>query len=156
MGGATTGDGALDIMLANGVYGSAANTGTLNNLTVGQTYTVLVLLDDTRSSPGGPNFQLTDGITVSPAQPYAFVNGVPAVGGYIMGTFTARATTQPLSVINNGGSQYNAILLEKGIAPPPANAPELIADITRAPVIQSHHRRGTVNLSVAQPVVPRR
>ena len=130
VGGASTGDGALDIMLANGVYGSAANTGTLNNLTVGQTYTVLVLLDDTRSSPGGPNFQITDGITSSPAQRYAFVNGAPAVGGYIIGTFTAQATSQPLTVVNTGGSQYNAILLEKGLAGAPPIAPTLTTDLT--------------------------
>ncbi|HSY20300.1 MAG TPA: immunoglobulin domain-containing protein [Candidatus Acidoferrales bacterium] len=146
VGGATTGDGALDIMLANGVFGSAANTATLNNLTIGQAYTVLVLLDDTRSSPGGPNFQVTDGVTTSPVQRYAFVNGSPAVGGYIMGTFTAQSTSQPLTVINGGSSQYNAILLEKGIAPPPPIPPTLTADLL--PPVLKVTTGGTVNLSV--------
>ncbi|HEV2695123.1 MAG TPA: immunoglobulin domain-containing protein, partial [Verrucomicrobiae bacterium] len=146
VGGATTGDGALDIMLANGLFGSSANTAILNNLTIGQAYTVLVLLDDTRSSPGGPNFQVTDGITFSPSQRYAFVNGTTAVGGYIMGTFTAQATTQPLSIINNGGSQYNAILLEKGIAPAPPIPPTLTADLL--PPVLRVTTGGTVNLSV--------
>jgi hypothetical protein len=129
-GSATTGDGNFDIILNNGLNGSAANTGMLNNLTVGQTYTVMVLLDDTRSSPGGITFHITDGLTTSPDQRYAFVNGVPAVGGYIMGTFTAQATTQPLTILNNSGnSQYIAVLLMKGIAPPPPNPPTLVTDI---------------------------
>ena len=146
-GGATTGDGALDVILANGVYGSSANTGTLNNLTVGQTYTVLVLLDDTRTSPGGPNFQITDGVTSSPLQRYAYVNGSPAVGGYIIGTFTAQATTQPLTVINGGNSQYNGILLEKGIAPPPPIPPTLTTDLS-TPVYEVT-TGSAVSLSVA-------
>jgi hypothetical protein len=49
-GGATTGDAALDSILTHGLYGSTANTGTLNNLTVGQAYTVLALLADTRGA----------------------------------------------------------------------------------------------------------
>ncbi|MDB6067653.1 MAG: Cell surface protein [Pedosphaera sp.] len=134
-GGATTGDAAFDFVLGYGIYGSVANTGTLNNLTIGQTYTVMVLLDDTRgSAAGGTTFHLTDGANTSPEQQYAYANGVPAVAGYIIGTFTAQATTQPLSVQNNNGagiynSQYNAILLEKGIAPPPPIPPTLTTDI---------------------------
>jgi hypothetical protein len=145
-GGATTGDGALDIMLANGLYGSSANVGSLNNLTIGQTYTVLVLLDDTRSSPGSPTFTITDGITTSPAQRYSFLNGAPAVGGYIMGTFTARATTQPLTVINGGNSQYNAILLETGTATPPPIPPTFTSDLTTPLYVVA--TGGTVNLAV--------
>jgi hypothetical protein len=102
-------------------------------LTVGQTYTVLVLLDDTRgAAAGGSIFHVTDGVTVSPGQQYAFANGSPKVGGYIMGTFTAQATTQPLTVLNvlGAASQYNAILLEKGIAPPPPLPPTLTTDVT--------------------------
>lgn len=135
VGGATTGDPAFDVVLGNGIYGSTANTATLNNLTVGQTYTVMVLLDDTRGvAAGGTTFHVTDGVNFSPSQQYAYANGAPKVGGYIMGTFTAQATTQPLSVqnfngINTYNSQYNAILLEKGIAPPPPVAPTFTADI---------------------------
>jgi hypothetical protein len=130
-GAATTGDGNFDLILNNGVAGSSGNTGTLKNLTVGQAYTVLLVLDDTRSSPGGSTFHVTDGETVSPDQQYAFANGTPKVGGYIMGTFTAQATNQPLSVfLNNGNSQYNAILLMKGTAAAPTNAPTLTKDVT--------------------------
>jgi hypothetical protein len=132
-GGATTGDPALDAMLTFGLYGSPANTGSLSNLTVGQAYTVLVLLDDTRGpAAGGSVFHVTDGVTVSPGQQYAFANGSPKVGGYIMGTFTAQETTQPLTILNvlGAASQYNLVLLEKGIAPPPPLPPSLTSDVT--------------------------
>jgi alpha-L-rhamnosidase len=117
-GGATTGDAALDTILRDGLYGGSANTGTLNNLTVGQTYTVLVLLDDTRGGSAGPSptFTVTDGVTTSPSQQFEFADGTPSVGGYIIGTFTATATNQALTVNNGTLSQYNAILLEKGAA----------------------------------------
>lgn len=146
-GGASTGDFNFDTILNNGISGTAANTGTLSNLTVGQTYTVLVLLDDTRTSgASGPNFDVTDGITVSPAQTFAFPNGTPAVGGFIMGTFTAQATTQPLTVLENGNAQYIAILLEKGIAPAPPIPPTLATDLT--PPLLEVTTGGPVTLSV--------
>jgi alpha-L-rhamnosidase len=122
-GGATTGDAALNSILTHGLYGSTANTGTLNNLTVGQTYTVLALLDDTRGgAAGGTTFSVADGVSFSPSQAYAFANGSPSVGGYIMGTFMATAATQPFTIENLSSvenSQYNAVLLEKSTTPPP-------------------------------------
>jgi len=127
-GGATTGDGSLDAILTFGLYGGTANTGTLNNLTVGQTYNVLALLDDTRgAAAGGTTFTTTDGVSTSPTQAYAFANGSPSVGGYIMGTFTADSTTQAYSVRNGGSSQYNAILLIKTL-PPLVSLPYLITN----------------------------
>jgi len=148
-GGATTGDSALDNMLTAGLYGGTGNAGTLNNLTVGQTYTVLVLLDDTRgSAAGGSVFHVTDGVTVSPGQKYAFANGTPKVGGYIMGTFTAQATTQPLTVLNvlGAASQYNVVLLEKGIAPPPPVPPTFASDL--APLLSEVPVGATMTFSV--------
>jgi hypothetical protein len=150
----TTGDGNFDFMLNNGEWGTSANTATLNNLTVGQAYTVLVLLVDTRPVADGSAFEVTDGLTVSPVQPYAFANGSPAIGGYIMGTFIAKATTQPLTVLNNANSQYQAVLLEQGFAPPPLIPATLTADIqprlsevaTGTPVTLSVAARGAVPL----------
>lgn len=121
-GGATTGDASLDTMLTDGLYNSGpANPGTLNNLTIGQKYTVLVLLDDTRGGSAGPSptFTVTDGVTTSPSQQFQFANGSPSVGGYILGTFTATATTKTLTVQDGGNSQYNVVLLEKFAAVPP-------------------------------------
>jgi hypothetical protein len=147
-----TSDNNFDTLLADGVHGGLAETGTLLNLTIGQSYTVMVLLTDTRSSGG--TFQVTDGVTYSPVQQYAFANGTPAIGGYIMGTFTAQATNQPLTVLNNGNnSQYNAILLETGIAPPPPNAPTLTTDVS--PVLSEVPAGTPMTFSVnAQGAVP--
>ncbi|MBW8863901.1 MAG: hypothetical protein JF609_03070 [Verrucomicrobia bacterium] len=85
-------------------------------------------------------------MTTSPVQRYSFVNGVPAVGGYIMGTFTAQATTQPLTVLNGGNTQYNAILLEKGVATPPPIPPTFTADL--APPALRVATGGPVTLTV--------
>ena len=115
-GGATTGSAALNNMLTHGLYGGTANAGTLNHLTVGQTYNVLALLTDTRGgAAGGTAFTINDGVADSPSQAYAFANGSPAVGGYILGTFTASSATQAFTVKNgpNPNSQYNVILLTK-------------------------------------------
>jgi alpha-L-rhamnosidase len=126
-GGATTGDAALDSMLTHGAYGATANSATLKNLTIGQTYKVLALLADTRGgSPGGTFFTINDSLADSPSQAYAFPNGGPAVGGYILGTFTASATTQTFTVKNgpNPNTQYNVVLVEKGsgtVVPPTTN-----------------------------------
>jgi hypothetical protein len=144
----STGDGYLDFMLDNADWGTSANTAILNNLTVGQSYTVLVLLADTRPVADGSTFHVTDGLTVSPDQRYAYANGSPAIGGYIMGTFTAAATNQPLTVLNSSGTQYQAILLEKGPATPPKNPPELTADIS-SPLLYRVTTGGSVTFSVA-------
>jgi hypothetical protein len=147
-GGGTTGDDNLDVILNFGVTGTAADTGTLNNLTIGQAYTVLVLLADIRTSgANGPNFNLTDGLTSSPTQRFAFLGGIPAVGGFIMGTFTAKATNQPLTVLQNGNAQYVAVLLEKGIAPPPLTPPTFTTDIH--PLVSQLTTGAPVTLSVA-------
>src|ERR1039457_2147210 len=127
-GGATTGDAALDSLLTHGLYGGAANAGTLNNLTVGQAYKVIALLADTRGgAAGGTTFTINDGVADSPSQAYAFANGSPAVGGYIVGTFAASATNQAFTIKNIStvaNSQYNVVLLEKSngtIIPPSTN-----------------------------------
>jgi hypothetical protein len=118
-GGGATSDTGFNNILNYGLYGSSANTGTLNNLTVGQTYYVLAILADTRGAPtAGAEFYATDGISDSPDQQEAFTGGSPALGGYSLGTFVATATAQAYSLVtqttqgNFGNSQYNAILLE--------------------------------------------
>lgn len=149
LGSVSTGDNNLDVILNNGVHGTSANVGTLKNLTVGQDYTVLVLLNDTRTSgAGGPNFQVTDGLTTSPSQRYAFPDGSPAIGGFIMGTFTAQSTNQPLTVLRSASeSQYIAILVEKGIAPAPPIQPALTTDLV--PPLWKVTTGGPVTMSVA-------
>ena len=146
--GATTGDPNLDIILNNGNFGGSANTATLNNLTIGQAYTVLVLLaDDRTTGASGPNFNVTDGLTVSPTQRFAFPGGTPAIGGFIMGTFTAKATNQPLTILQNGNAAYLAVLLEKGTAPAPLTPPVFTTDIH--PLLSEVTTASPVTLSVA-------
>jgi Immunoglobulin I-set domain len=126
--GGTTGDAVLDTILTDGEYSGFPYTGTLNNLTVGQQYNVLVLLDDTRGGVvDGRTFTATDGAESSPAQRYAYTAGQPYVGGYALGTFTATGATQALSVYVSGGGgiQYNAILVTKAASVAPTlNAPK--------------------------------
>ncbi|HUA67268.1 MAG TPA: immunoglobulin domain-containing protein, partial [Candidatus Saccharimonadales bacterium] len=146
-GSVTTGDNGLDTILDYGVTGPSTCTGTLNNLTVGQAYTVLVLMDDNRTSgAGGPDFDVTDGLTASSVQTYAFPNGTPAVGGFIMGTFIAQSTNQPLTVLEDGNAQYIAVLLEKGTAPAPVVAPTITHDVS--PLVSKLSPGAPVTLSV--------
>jgi hypothetical protein len=129
-------DASLNTILANGVYGSLANnSGTLLNLTIGQTYNVLAFIDDNRgpgvTGAGGTLFQVNgDAGNTSPTQLYGtYTSGTPGspLGGYILGTFTADATTQAFSVQNDnqlgtfatGNAQYNGILLEVAPVPEP-------------------------------------
>jgi hypothetical protein len=129
--GQTTGDAGLDAVLANAVYGNtSANPGTLNNLTIGDTYNVLAFLDDNRgSAAGGTLFEVNDGTAVSPTQLYGTYGSTPGnpLGGYLLGTFVADATTQAFTVQNNGqngnfsanNDQFNGILVETAPVPEP-------------------------------------
>lgn len=129
LGNSTTGDSSFDTVLANAIYGGGFGQpgglgGTLNNLTVGQNYTVMALLVIPWNQ--GATFVLNDDISDSPSQQYGYntydsVNPVALPGGYIMGTFTADATTQALNIITTPGasSQYAAILLEAAPVPEP-------------------------------------
>ena len=129
--GQTSGDTALNAVLGNAVYGNTtANPGTLNNLTIGQTYSVLAFIDDNRGgAAGGTLFRVNDGTANSPTQLYGTFGSTPGnpLGGYILGTFTADATTQAFTVNNNGQAgdfnggnvQYHGILLEVAPVPEP-------------------------------------
>ena len=135
---ATSGDANLNTILANGVYGSQAlNSGTLLNLIIGHTYNVLAFIDDNRGTgPGGAGGTLfkVNGApgNTSPTQLYGtYTSGTAGspLGGYILGTFTADATTQAFSVQNDqqglgggdfstGNAQYNGILVVTAVPEP--------------------------------------
>ena len=113
LGGGGTSNAGFNAILNYGLYGIAVPA-TLNNLEVGQTYTVLVLLADTRNvQPIDMGFQVFDGGGYSPYQIFTnWSGGVTAIGGYALGYFKADATTQECTVHTLGaGTQYNAILL---------------------------------------------
>ena len=128
--GQTSGDASLNTLLANGNYGNTSdNPGTLLNLTIGLTYNVLAFIDDNRAgAAGGTLFRVNDGTANSPTQLYGTYGSAAGnpLGGYLLGTFTADATTQAFTVNNNGqdgsfgsNAQYNGILLEVAPVPEP-------------------------------------
>jgi fibronectin type 3 domain-containing protein/lysophospholipase L1-like esterase len=102
-GGGTTGDANFDSVLNYGELGLNSGTLVLSNLVAGRIYKVLFLEADTRSSVGTRVFTITSGQVSSPSQSYAFVAGTPHMGGYILGNFTATASTQSF---NNTAINY--------------------------------------------------
>ena len=124
--GATSGDANFDTVLNNAYLGINGGGLTLSNLVAGTTYKVLFLATDTRSGVGTRAFTIASGSSSSPAQSYAFVNGAPALGGYILGTFTAAGNTRTFTNTQAGyGYQLNAVLVGKATI----NTPAVIANI---------------------------
>ncbi len=117
-GGGTSGDPNFDAVLNNGELGIQNGSLVLSNLTAGATYNLLFLEADTRTAESGRAFSMEWGGTnsvTSPSQVYAFSSGQPSLGGYILATFTATASTQTFTNTALGyGYQLNGILL--GIA----------------------------------------
>jgi len=122
VGQATTGDAAFNSVLNNAANGSTQNIAvTLSNLTVGQTYNVLFLeTDAVDQEPRG--FDVTSGTAQSPTLWFAFDPNQYYVGAYVLGTFTATATTQTFNVgisytnstyalLSTVTSQLNAVLV---------------------------------------------
>jgi hypothetical protein len=119
---ATTGDAAFNSVLNNVANGSTQNIAvTLSNLTVGKTYNILFLeTDAVDQEPRG--FDVTSGMTQSPTLWFAFDPNQYYVGSYVLGTFTATATTQTFNVgisytnstyalLSTITSQLNAVLV---------------------------------------------
>ncbi|HTJ78411.1 MAG TPA: DUF5010 domain-containing protein [Rariglobus sp.] len=106
-------DTAFNALLNTGACGGGATGAlTLNNLTVNATYRVLFLMADTRTSLAGRAFSVSSGSTASPVQTFAFAGGSPSLGGYVLGTFTALATTQSFTISPAAyGYQLNAVLV---------------------------------------------
>jgi hypothetical protein len=122
VGQATTGDAAFNSVLNNVANGSTQDIAvTLSNLTVGKTYNVLFLQTDAvDQEPRG--FDVTSGTAQSPTLFFAFDPNKYYVGSYVLGTFTAAATTQTFDVgisytnstyalLTTVTSQLNAVLV---------------------------------------------
>ncbi len=116
-GGGTSGDSNFDTVLTNGNY-YVNGPYTLNNLTVGKSYDLLVLVDDTRPGENGRNGSVSDGVNSSSTIQFAYSGGSPALGAYYKGVFTADATTQTFFVNNQGGNQVDGVVLS---TPEPAS-----------------------------------
>lgn len=111
-GGGTSGDAGFDAVLNNGELGIGGGGIILSNLVPGTTYNVLFLSADTRTSVGARSFAIASGSSSSPSQYYAFTNGVPALGGFILGTFTAAGNTRSFTNTQSAyGYQLNAVLV---------------------------------------------
>jgi hypothetical protein len=125
-GGGTSGDPNFDAVLNNAELGINSGTLVLEGLAIGTTYSVLFLEADTRNV-GSRTFSITGTSSSSPAQSYAFPGGTPALGGYIMATFVASATTESFTnTAGDYGYQLNGLLVEKV----PLNTPATIGTVT--------------------------
>lgn len=115
-GGGTSGDPNFDAILNNGELGINNGSLILSNLTAGTSYHVLFLEADTRNG-GEAGRAFTIGwcgtnLVTSPSQVYAYAGGTPSLGGYIMATFTATASTQIFTNMASGyGYQLNGVLV---------------------------------------------
>jgi hypothetical protein len=122
LGQANTSDPGFNSVLNNGVNGSTQDIAvTLSNLTVGKVYNVLFFETDTvDQEPRG--FAVSSGTVQSPTIWFAFDPNPYYVGSYVLGTFTATATTQTFNVgisytnstyalLSTITSQLNAVLV---------------------------------------------
>ncbi len=121
----STGDVGFDTVLNTGynTQGQSRNNSiTLINLTVGQAYQVLLLaarntsdystMQASDSDTGGDAGVLT-GPRISALQQYNFTTTTGPVGGYLLGTFVADATTQTFweYTPNGEAGQLNALVV---------------------------------------------
>ena len=113
-------------IIQGGAYGgTAAGTVTLNNLVSGHNYTVQIWVQDGRVGTGGAatRYETITGTGTPTLYYYAGGTSSSPAGGlgqYAVGTFTADATTQAITITPGGGSsaglQINAILVRDGVS----------------------------------------
>lgn len=88
---------------------NTAATVTLKNLTVGQTYAVQLWVNDSRTSGSGRNAVVTSTGGNSVTLDYNNTETTGGVGQYSIGTFTADAVTQVLTITGNSSSQLQSM-----------------------------------------------
>jgi len=124
-GGGTSGDASFDSVLNFAQLGINGGVLALSNLTAGTTYKLLTLSADTRSGVGSRAFAISSTGGSSASQPYAYLAGSPALGGYVLATFVASGPTKTFTNTQAGyGYQLNAMLLGQV---PPNTPPVFIA-----------------------------
>ena len=90
----------------------AACTVTLNNLTPGRDYLAQLWVMDARIyGPGRTETVTSSGNTVTLSYSNAATNTAGGVGQYTVGTFTADAATQVITLTGNSSTQINALQL---------------------------------------------
>ena len=114
---------AYQAVLTGGNYSSGATacTVTLNNLTLGEQYQVQLWVDDSRSAGSSRTETVSSGTAVTLDYNNTDVPG--GLGQYTLGTFTADAATQTITLTGNASSQINAIQLRDLGLPPTALTP---------------------------------
>ena len=129
--GPSTGDTNFDAVLGTDEEVYSGATITLNNLTVGQLYTVQLFgLNDTAGASRQGNYSIpTDPADVSAS--FMFGDNV-----YVVGTFIATATTQQISIGLAGGTGYISSVIVRALTGPPS------------PVIQQSGSNLQVNWSI--------
>jgi len=122
--GATTGDANYNTLLDQVDFGGGTGStpitlGDGDLLTVGETYTVQVWYTDLRSRQSGRVMRYGDG--ESPENTVDLTADAGSFGQYVVGTFTADATTQTLTMAPQGfnNSHFNALLLQRATFDPP-------------------------------------
>ncbi|MCW1924432.1 DUF5703 domain-containing protein [Luteolibacter arcticus] len=117
-------------------------TVTLNNLVSGRNYEVQLWVVDSRTyGPARSETVSSGGNTVTLNYSNAAANVAGGVGQFTIGTFTANAATQTITLTGNASTQINAIQLRDLTPSPPA--------ITAAPQSQSIALGDTVSLAVS-------
>ena len=130
---ASSGDAVFDSVLNSGTYGGG-ETYTLNGLTGGNTYHLLIFTADNRPAGGYEKFEITDGTSSSALQLFFYANGNGGggvEGGYVLDTFTEAGTGTDLSHAftvsdPNSGIELEGILVEQVPAVPEPGTAALV------------------------------
>lgn len=118
----TSGDAAYDALLTQNSFGGGTDTGlTLNGLAFGQDYFIQVWYIDTRPNNVGRIMTFGDGEPIEntvdlAADPSGTSN---SLGQFVIGSFTADATSQTLHMLTNGfGNAHFAGVLVREVPEP--------------------------------------
>lgn len=104
-------------------WGADPCTVTLSNLTVGNEYQVQLWVQDARIW-GVPRNMLVDGHQIN------FNQGTEdSVGNYIVGTFTADASSQVINLLGNESTLINAIQVRTSAVPEPGSIVALLSGL---------------------------
>lgn len=124
----TTGEANFDALIRSLTYGGGTSTSvTLTGLTAGTAYKVQVFFNDQRVSTGARVMTYGDGLGNNVNVAAGALAGAQSTdyGQFAIGTFTADAATQTLSLAANGFSNahVNAILVVNPGPPPAPSVP---------------------------------
>ena len=107
---------AYQTLLGGGLWGTTSpGTITLGSLYAGQTYQIQLWVNDSRSSGANRNETVTG--STNAVLTYNNTNATGGLGQYVIGTFTADAATQTITLQGNASTQINALSLRLVVGP---------------------------------------